>query len=102
MPPANAADAWHEFARQIKGMEIGSDILQGNQGEWTTENQVQYEALAPLIAQVREISSMHHCDWELDYSEGPMMLMPQFQTTRKGVFLTLFSIQGDIENGNVQ
>ncbi len=98
----NAADAWRDFAKQIEGMEIGSDIPQGTQGEWTAENQSQYEALAPLIAQVREISSMHHCDWELDFSEGPMMLMPQFQTTRKGMYLTLFSIQGDFENGNMQ
>ena len=101
-PSPNAADAWRDFSKQIEGMELGVNFPQGTQGPWNAACQAQYEALAPLIAQVREISGIQHCDWELDYSEGPMMLMPQFQTTRMGMYLTLFSIQGDIENGNVE
>ncbi|MGY8753269.1 MAG: hypothetical protein ACKVIO_05175 [Phycisphaerales bacterium] len=44
---------------------------------------------------------MEHCDWEVDYSVSPMVLLPHLGTTRDGMFLIQFSIQGDIENRKI-
>jgi hypothetical protein len=96
-PQPNAADAWRDLAKQFENIYIP----QGGQNKWTPELQAQYESLAPLIAQVREITRMEHCDWEIDYSEGPMVQLTHLSTTRDGMHLIQFSIQGDINNGKI-
>ena len=92
----NAAEDWREFFPQIENIDIPLDYEHG----WTREHQRQYEELAPLIRRAREIASIPHCDWELDYSQGLDMLIPHIGKLRSAQMLIKFSMYGDVKSGN--
>ena len=92
----NAADAWRDYFQQIENEDYPRDY----DFEWTDREQSRYEEIAPLIAQAKEIASIEHCDWELDYSEGLNMLVPHFSQLREVQSMIRFSMYGDVKNGH--
>jgi len=98
LPPVqNAADAWNEFFLENEHVEYPYDY----DFEWTNEAQTRYKELSPVFQQAREISTIEHCDWGLDYSKGLDLLVPHMSQLRQVQVLLQFSMYGDIKNGNI-
>ncbi len=96
-PVQNAADAWNEFFLDIEHVEYPYDY----DFEWTNEAQTRYKELSPMLQQAREISTIEHCDWGLDYSKGLDLLVPHMSQLRQVQALLQFSMYGDIKNGSI-
>ena len=106
-PPAqNAADAWNEFFQDIEGVEFPSISIEGDAYPWDYSDgwnprlQTFHDKISPQIQRAREIASMEFCDWNLDYSQGFDLLIPNLGQLRNVQRLLQFSMLGDFENGN--
>lgn len=94
----NAAEAWYVFFDQIDGIEIP----QGDMDRWSTEDQAQYEKLAPLIYMARALALNTNCDWGIDYSAGLNMELTHLSPLRNAAKLIHFSMRGDMQAGNTE
>jgi len=82
----------HEDGFQISYYEKG--------GVWDESSHVYRLQMSPLVNKAREIASMEHCDWGLDYSQGFDMLMPHIGHMLKVQRMLQYSMRGEIDMGN--
>jgi hypothetical protein len=102
----NAAHAWNEFFVGLDNLptidhEDGFQMSYYHNEEWNDNAHELRERTAPLVTRAREIATMEHCDWELDYSQGFDLLLPHLGHLREVQRMLRYSMLGEMDRGNI-
>jgi hypothetical protein len=87
----NAADLYREaYSTMTNGPAIPWDAMASNTLD-EAGSQALGERLRPVLNRIEQAAELPFCDWQLDYSQGPAMLMPHLSPVRQLCKATLWA-----------